>query len=111
MMAVLILLSFEEVWQSNLGHLGIVYISDYKYVGESVYKNVKHWWGTNPRRSQLVEIETKFQCLPQLFSLPSYQLRSKGMLYDQTGSEKYNMAASKPKIPISQFEDMIWKQF
>jgi len=38
-------------------------------------------------------------------------MRLTSMLYDQTGSEKCNMAASKPQVPIFQLVDMIGKIF
>jgi len=36
-----------------------------------------------------------------MFSRSNYPMRLSKMLYDQTGSEKSNMAAFKPKVPIS----------
>jgi len=42
-----------------------------------------------------------------MFSGSSYPMRSTGMLYDQTGSGKSNMAASKQELHISQLVDVI----
>jgi len=42
-----------------------------------------------------------------MFSGSSYPMRSTGMLYDQTGSGKSNMAASKQEIRIFQLVDVI----
>jgi len=36
-----------------------------------------------------------------MFSRFSYPMELSKMLYDQTGSEKSNMAAFKPEVPIS----------
>jgi len=42
-----------------------------------------------------------------LFLGSSYTMRSTGMFYDQTGSEKFNMAACKQEGHISQLVDVI----
>jgi len=42
------------------------------------------------------------EILTAISIISSYSVRSTGMLYDQTGRGKYNMAASKPEVHISQ---------
>jgi len=46
-----------------------------------------------------------------MFSGSSYPMRSTGMLYDQTGSEKSNMVACKQEVHISQLVDVIKTKF
>jgi len=46
-----------------------------------------------------------------MFSGSSYPTRSTVMLYDETGSGKFNMAACKQEVHISQLVDVIETKF
>jgi len=66
---------------------------------------------TEVPKSKLVDkIRNDISTAMYMFSRSSYPMGLSQMLYDQTGSDKSNMVAFKPEVPISKLVDKIRKK-
>ena len=100
------LLSVIHFWCKNLEKSLLPRESAYEKfncLGEGSYHPL---WISAPIRER-----KEFSLATPMFSGSCYPMKSTEMLYDQTGSGKSEMVASKPEVPISQPIDIIGTHF